>query len=145
VGRVEIENARIWNWDGLAISFEIPEEYHDSVVLMRRKLVDKHNHFCQLIFGPPFVPKTTGPFSQNNHIWGHARQIAAEVGDDPRSILREACLQTPEYPSSMGRLGKPIPQPWEDASITEASAVVETLHRQAAFLGMTLKESRLWT
>jgi hypothetical protein len=144
VGRIEVENARV-HFDGVSLMFLVPEEYHNAIALMARKLKDKHNSYCQLIFGPPFVPKTTGPFSQNNHAWGHSRQIAAEVGDDPRSVLREACLQTPEYPSSMGKLGKPIPQPWEDASITEASAVVETLHRQAAFLHMTLKESRLWT
>ena len=145
MGRVEIENARLMSTGYTSLTFGFPEEYEVAAGNVALKIIDKHNRYCQLIFGPPFVPKTTGPFSQNNHAWGHSRQIAAEVGDDPRSILREACLQTPEYPSSMGRLGKPIPQPWEDASITEASAVVETLHRQAAFLNMTLKESRLWT
>lgn len=145
MGRVEIENARILAAREGSIIFNIPAEYEDAVVLLAKRITVKNAGYCQLIFGPPFVPKSTGAFSQNNHAWGHARQIAAEVGDDPRAILREACLQTPDYPSSMGRLGKPIPQPWEEASITEASAVIETLHRQAAFIPMKLKESRLWT
>ena len=85
--------------------------------------------------------KSTGPESQNNHAWGHARQIAQEIGDDPREVLREACLRTDEYPSHMSRLGTHTIDPWSKANSKQAAAVTETLHRIAAFLDIRLVEN----
>ena len=89
-----------------------------------------------------YKKKSTGPESANNHSWGHSRQIAQEIGDDPREILREACLRTPEYPSSINKLGVETPQYWGDANSKEAAAVIETLHRIASFLSIRLIEKK---
>ena len=87
-----------------------------------------------------YKKKSTGPESQNNHSFGHARQIADEIGDDPREILREACIRTPEYPKSTNALGSIVPKSWSEANSKEAVAVIETLHRIAAFLDIRLIE-----
>jgi hypothetical protein len=140
VGRIEVENARFVGLAGRQVSFEVPTPTLNDFALLARRLYDKHNGYCQLTVGSPHVPKSTGPGSLNNHSLGHARQIAAEIGDSPEGVLREAMLQTPEYPSTMGKLGHLVPQRWSLASKTEAMAVIETLHRFAAFIPMTLKE-----
>ena len=87
-----------------------------------------------------YKKKTTGPHSQNAHLWGHAQTIAEEIGDDPREIVREACLRTPEYPSVMNAFGRAVPKSWRDATTKEAGPVIETLHRMAAFLDIRLIE-----
>ena len=137
---VEVENARFAALIGKLATFEVPASTIGDFALVLQRLREKNNGYCQLAVAQPHRPKSTGKFSQNNHAWGHATQIAKEVGDSPEGVLREACLQTPSYPSRMGRLGKPIPQRWSMASVEEAREVIETLHRQGAFLGMTLKE-----
>ena len=88
-----------------------------------------------------YKPKSTGKNSQNSHCWGHAQTIANEIGEDPREVVREACLRTPEYPSSMNKLGKVTPKPWSKATTKEAGPVIETLHRIAAFLDIKLIEN----
>jgi hypothetical protein len=88
-----------------------------------------------------YKKKTTGKNSQNSHCWGHAQTIANEIGEDPREVVREACLRTPEYPSSMNKLGKISPKPWSQATTKEAGPVIETLHRIAAFLDIKLIEN----
>ena len=87
-----------------------------------------------------YKKKSTGPESQSNHAWGHSRTIADEIGDDPREILREAYIRTPEYPKSTNVLGSIIPKSWSEANSKEAAAVIETLHRIAAFLDIRLIE-----
>ena len=87
-----------------------------------------------------YKKKSTGPESQSNHAWGHSRTIADEIGDDPREILREACIRTPDYPKSTNALGSIVPKSWSEANSKEAAAVIETLHRIAAFLDIRLIE-----
>ena len=87
-----------------------------------------------------YKKKTTGKNSQNSHLWGHAQTIAEKIGDDPREVVREACLRTPEYPSVMNAFGRAIPKSWRDATTKEAGPVIETLHRMAAFLDIRLIE-----
>jgi hypothetical protein len=140
VGRIEANNARYIGFQGERTVFEFPSEFHVPVALLGRKCIDKHNGYCRLTFDTPHKPKSTGPESSNNHAWGHARQIAVYVGDSPEQILRGACLETPDYPSEMTKLGTLKPLPWEEADSSQASAVIETLHRQAAFLNLKLKE-----
>ena len=88
-----------------------------------------------------YKKKSTGPESANNHAWGHARQIAQEIGDDPRDVLREACMRTDIYDTHMSAIGMQCPKPWSEANSKEAAAVIETLHRIAAFLDIKLIEN----
>lgn len=95
--------------------------------------------FCNKKFTPPH--KSTGKYSQNNHAWGHAEQIAHEIGEDAREVLYEACRRAaPEYPVRMNAFGETAPKRWSEATKGEASAVIEELHRIAAFLSITLRE-----
>jgi len=87
-----------------------------------------------------YKKKSTGEESQNNHAWGHSRQIAQEIGDDPREVLREACLRCNDYPKITTKIHL-VPKPWSEANSKEAAAVIETLHRIAAFLNIRLVEN----
>ena len=111
-----------------------------------RHFWDKHKSAAvmQFDFEKWYRPKSTGKNSQNSHCWGHAQTIANEIGEDPREVVREACLRTPEYPSAMNKLGKVTPQSWSKANSKQAAAVIETLHRIAAFLGVRLVENDEW-
>lgn len=85
--------------------------------------------------------RTTGRHSQNSHLWGHAQQIGAEIGEDAREVLRDACLRTAEYPTTVSKLtGQPVPKSTSEATTVEAAAVIEILHRIAAFLNIRLEE-----
>ena len=89
-----------------------------------------------------YKKKTTGPNSLNNHVHGHSRQIADEMGEDVRWVRREACIKTPGFPTKLNKFGKVQPKKWEDVTTIEAGGVVETLHRMAAFLGIELIEKK---
>ncbi len=94
-----------------------------------------------LNMGKYFPNRSTGRHSQNNHMHGHAAQIAAVIGDSMEDVLHEACLKTADYPFHVSKLsGKPVPQSTSKATTQQAAAVIETLHRIAVFLGITLKE-----
>ena len=92
-------------------------------------------------WGKYYRRRTTGKHSQNSHCWGHAQQIGAEIGEDAREVLRDACLRTPDYPTAVSKLtGQPVPKSTSEATTVEAAAVIETLHRIAAFLNIRLEE-----
>jgi hypothetical protein len=92
-------------------------------------------------WGKYYRRRTTGRHSQSNHIFGHATQIGEEIGEDKREVVRDACLRTPGYPSTVSKLtGQPVPKSTSEATTVEAAGVIETLHRIAAFLGIQLKE-----
>lgn len=50
----------------------------------------RHNGFCRLFLDKPFVPRTTGPKSQNNAIWGYADQISDHTGQGKTDIVELA-------------------------------------------------------
>jgi hypothetical protein len=92
-------------------------------------------------WGKYYRRRTTGRHSQNSHLWGHSQQIGKEIGEDAREVLRDACLRTADYPTAVSKLtGQPVPKSTSEATTVEAAAVIETLHRIAAFLGIRLEE-----
>jgi hypothetical protein len=127
-------------------------EYHLGPGIVKLQLMSDYRHefnahwmknktaVQEFDFSRWYKKKSTGRDSQNNACWGYSRQIAQEIGDDPREILREACLRTPEYPSTVNKLGVMVPMSWSEANTKQASAVRETLLRIADFLGMRLEE-----
>jgi len=134
-------------------------EYHLNNGVVKLQLMSDYrrefsNHWVkhktavhEFEFNKWYKRKSTGQESQNNHAWGHSRQIAQEIGDDPREVLREACLRTADYPvkdpefDHGAKLWNGHPKPWGGANSKEAAAVIETLHRIAAFLDIKLIEN----
>ena len=122
----------------------IPPAFRDTVRVICNRCVKVHNGFIRVSVDRPSKPKTTGEQSQNNHAWGHATQIAAALnqGDDPRDVLYDACIATPDYPTRMNAMGKIHAQSWSEATTVQAAAVIETLHRLAAEFGIVLVEGK---
>ena len=122
----------------------IPAAFRDSARRVVEKCIEKHSGFCRLSLDRPSKPKTTGEESQNNHAWGHATQIASGLnqGDDPRDVLYDACISTPDYPTRMNKFGRVIAQSWSEATTVQAASVIETLHRIAGDFGIVLIEGK---
>lgn len=119
--------------------FVLGSPYRSTFAYLFQKLGTKA--FWRIGFEKYYRRRTTGKHSQSNHIFGHATQIGDEIGEDKREVVRDACLRTPGYPSTVSKLtGQPVPKSTSEATTVEASAVIETLHRIAAFLSIKLEE-----
>ena len=140
-----IPNARIESWsptNGLRVHF--PADFNVAADRVVERCQKSHNSFIKLSIDIPSKPRTTGEQSQNNHAWGHATQIASGLnqGDDPRDVLYDACIATPDYPTRMNRFGRIVAQSWSLATTVQAAAVIERLHILAAEFGIILIEGK---
>jgi hypothetical protein len=85
--------------------------------------------------------RSTGYKSQSHHANGHIQQIAAYTGDDFDSVKialkHEAIAAGYPFDTIMGRV-----IPWSETRIDTAQCaiLIETCHRIAAELGISLKE-----
>ena len=140
-----IPNAKVDSWsmtNGLRLY--IPHAFSIAADRIIERCQKAHNGFIKLSIAVPSKPRTTGELSQNNHAWGHATQIASGLtqGDDPRDVLYDACIATPDYPTRMNKFGRVVAQSWSEATTVQAAAVIETLHRLAAEFGIVLIEGK---
>ena len=140
-----IPNAKVDSWsmtNGLRLY--IPHAFSIAADRIIERCQKAHNGFIKLSIAVPSKPRTTGEQSQNNHAWGHATQIASGLnqGDDPRDVLYDACIATPDYPTRMNKFGRVVAQSWSEATTVQAAAVIETLHRLAAEFGIVLIEGK---
>lgn len=92
----------------------------------------------------PDHPRTTGRGSQWNHIVGHSVLIGADQGLSWRESLIETCQRaiTKGYPYKTSRFGQVIPLDYKAMTMKDASVVIEQLHEDAVFLGVTLIEEK---
>ena len=100
---------------------------------------------CALEVGRWYPKKSTGPESQNNHFWGHVRQIAQEIGEDVEAYAASVLLRAEKrgYPVVVDPFGGRVPKLWREASSAEAARGIEQTHEDASFLGLLLTE-REW-
>lgn len=100
---------------------------------------------------PYFQKRSIGKKSQNNHIWGHAKQIASEQGLDYRALEYEArCraisrgLRQEKNPKTdepaLDLHSMPVPIPLAKVDMHEANMIIEELHMIAGFLEIALIE-----
>jgi hypothetical protein len=83
--------------------------------------------------------RSTGKGSQNHHLWGHAGQIAEELGYDRREMLYVIAEMTPGWPMvEFGNIC--IPQSESGISSAVAHEAIETAHRIAAENNVVLRE-----
>ena len=119
--------------------------YRQNILLLVSK-------YCEgMIAGRPYSctirrwykPRTTGPNSQLNHIWGHATQIGECSGCSPRDVIdqaREDALAK-GYSTKMNFAGRIIPVRISEANTKDAACVIEQMHEYAAFLNIMLVEN----
>ena len=128
------------------IKFEAPEDANSRMALysVLKACKDKNNDYVKVTIGRPRKPRTTGPGSQNNHVWGHATQIATETGnevDDVMDAAKERALKR-GYPYHVNKLtGKVKPYGTEELDTEQCGMLIEELHMIAAEMGITLIEA----
>jgi len=90
-----------------------------------------------------YKPRTTGEYSQNHHIHGHATQIGAEAGMTKDEVIQEAQEQalSKGYPAKLSPItGKIIPVSESELDTRGAAILIDQLHEIADFLSIKLKE-----
>jgi hypothetical protein len=90
-----------------------------------------------------YMPRTTGPKSQNNHYHGHKTQIARYQGEDVDKTdydLRYKAISR-GWPSFIDSNGNQQPKPHNSERTTiDLSYLIDTTHEIADFLGLRLIE-----
>jgi hypothetical protein len=125
-----------------AMTVEVPKPFAGALDALINKVMAKHNGYMTVSFDIPHKPRTVGKFSQNNHAWGHARQIANYSGEDVEVVVYQECLRAEKrgYPCEINQFGDRVPKPFKEASTQEANYVIDMMHEDAAFLGIVLQE-----
>jgi hypothetical protein len=127
------------------ISFDLPEKmYQPQIINLLTTCRDKHNDYVCVTLATPRKPRTTGPGSQNNHVWGHATQIATETGnevDDVMDAAKERALKR-GYPYHVNKItGKIKPYGTEELDTVQCGMLIDELHMIAGEMGITLIEA----
>jgi len=148
--KLELTKAqRIKTGSDEVISFAVPK----SLRFEYRELVKKGlpaDRF-DLVVSTPRKKRSTGPWSQNHHLNGHAAQIARATGQDFETVKlyakRQAIAQglplkiRPDGDVLMSLVdGQPVPISESEMDTIQCSWVIEELHVLAAELGIILQE-----
>lgn len=108
----------------------------------------KHDGFILVKIEQIKNRRTTGPFSQNHHINGHANQLAAELGYTfdamKMEMKRMAISQGWPYDTMPSGQVWPASEGDERIDTAAAAALIETMHQFAAEYGIILKEETVW-
>lgn len=124
------------------LMFEIPREVQPAF----QKLVEKvapTGDWYDVEVKPPRRIRSTGYKSANHHINGHLMQIAAETGNSFDCLKLEAkriAAERGQWIWETLKNGSIYPGSEADASVGEASALIEVIHQLAAEWGITLQE-----
>ncbi len=125
------------------VTIKLPASAEDAWSALVQSLQKKRVYQVYVKIGYPRKPRTTGEHSQNSHLNGHVQQIAAYTGDSfddvKMHIKREAIAMG--YPYHTNSFGEVVPDSEANASTVECGYLIDTAHRIASDLGITLKET----
>jgi hypothetical protein len=116
----------------------LPPAIHD---MFSRKLAVEEPEKYKFVFDVERKkkPRTTGPKSQQAHLYGHLSQIADYTGfylSEIKEVMKE---DIPEWPRKV-IMGRTVYMSEADADTILESKAIEWCHVKAAFLGIILKE-----
>lgn len=140
---VTLTMKRVFN-KGL-ICFQVPNDeglktaIRDILAVCQKK----NNDYVQVTLARPFVPRSTGPKSQNHHLNGHIMQICEYTGNDYDTIkycIKMIAVEQMGYPFVIFA-GHIVPKKERKSSTEECAMLIEASHILAAQLGMTLRET----
>jgi hypothetical protein len=131
------------------VSFEIPavREAEYRALVVKGQPVDRFD----LVLSTMRKKRSTGPWSQNHHLNGHAMQIAHETGqnfDDVKLYAKRQAIARglPLKLKPNGEIvysivdGQPIPISETEMDTIQCGWVIDELHILAAELGIILRE-----
>ena len=138
MAEVDCKNAKITNRNAITreVTLQLNAMEYNIFLLMGHKF---KADFCRCRLGPPYKPKSTGKYSQNNHFWGHCEIIAKETGNHKRMVsekILEIAVDIYDYPAAedengnikrnlWGEIcGKPI----SEASSADINKAIEACH-----------------
>ena len=128
--KIEILGARIIPTAAPCIfTIAVIEEYAVELEKLRRS----KKLYCSVTISTN-KPRTTGPYSQSNHLHGHIRQLAYETGNDFESVktaLKMFAVENLNYPCDY-IFGVAVPKPEHDADTEMESILIEAAHLMAA-------------
>jgi hypothetical protein len=125
------------------ITILLPNYAWDAWAALAVKLAEKRMRQVYVKIGYPRKPRTTGNKSQSHHFNGHVAQIAAHTGnsfDDEKMWLKREAISM-GYPFHTTSHGDVVPESEANASTVECGYLIDTAHRIASDLGITLKET----
>jgi len=125
------------------VMLRFPAVAEDAWAALAVKLAEKRVRQVYVKIGYPRKPRTTGDKSQSHHFNGHVAQIAAHTGnsfDDEKMWLKREAISM-GYPFHTTSHGDVVPESEANASTVECSYLIDTAHRIASDLGITLKET----
>lgn len=126
------------------ISFEVPEDpaLQEQIRKVLRVCRDKNNDYVSVTMARPFVPRTTGPKSQNHHLNGHIMQICEFTGhtyDEIKYCIKMIAAE--QFGYSTVTVGQyEMPKPEHLCSTEECAMLIEAAHYLAASIGCPLRE-----
>lgn len=123
------------------IVFDVPRGLEAAWRELIRKGA-RHGDYFALKVGLVRRTRSTGEGSQNHHINGHVAQIAQETGNDflaVKMFLKAEAIGE-GWPFSTLPDGSVVPRSESEATVEEASILIETIHRFAAEWNITLRE-----
>lgn len=123
------------------IVFDLPDYAEAAWRELCRKGEKTGDHF-DLRISPIKRIRSTGAGSQNHHLNGHIQQISMETGNDFGAV--KMFMKTEAigegYPFTTLPDGSVVPKSESEASVEEASILIETIHRFAAEWNIRLRE-----
>ncbi|MCF7949881.1 MAG: hypothetical protein K9M94_14935 [Spirochaetia bacterium] len=91
----------------------------------------------------PRKPRSKGPRSQNNRIWGNCQDIADQLGEYTAEEIKAAMQRMAVddgYPTKMSVDGKEIPKPTSTVSSEEAKILLDVIQKFADEQSLYLTE-----
>jgi len=110
--------------------------YYDLI-----KTAHKYGDFLYVKVSLPKHGRSTGKHSQNHHINGHIRFIAEETGQDFESIKLFMKMKAMDRGYSGDVIGDiKVPKSEADASVEDATFLIDTIHQWSAEWSILLPE-----
>lgn len=124
------------------VAFVVPDQYRIALASVIHAGVEKHGDRYKVIVATPKRPRTTGDHSQNHWINGAVQRIAAQSGNDFNAVkmhLKTLAINA-GWPFETLPDGTIMPRSEAEASVEEASILIETIQRFAAEWGFDCAE-----
>lgn len=140
MNEIDIVVQRVKTGSPNVIAFSVPDNVRDRLLDLVHH-IEKKGGWYRLKISLPKRNRSTGPGSQNHHLWGHIQAIAAETGNSPNIVHECLKIRAMEMGYSFVVLGDTaVPIGERDATVEDCAMLIEAAHQLAAEFDVKLKE-----